>query len=629
MRFRICTVVAVFVLMVRTAPAGWSFKGPVSSPGLISTAYESANNFCLLDCAHNGARIRYGIYPTSEYPLSLVDTDINASSAIGMQKLPDVGDYADVNEAANFGRFSGYHSNGTQMMEYSDTCYIPVDSSNSNYPGADSLYAFHILELCTHEAGRISYPVYLSTPQDSNLSDSVSAYEVLIGWDSTCMNLVGIEEVPICGFYSEFFNFNLIYAGVVDSFPAVRVVAIRDISNNVQTPLIPPGCQIPIFYLRFALIEDSSAICHCDVKFIVQDCGDNTISTNNGLTLHTPYTLAQMTDSCEAVFDYHVQDVCPNTVPKDIVLVDGFGWVNDSCGGLVSCPRGEVFYHRADTLLGDVNLNGTPYENGDACFFREVLLGNFGPTNLPPGWSLEDWERAGVNSDINQNTAYWESGDLVLLTAIMSGYIQPPCYSVPDEQAELTIRGNGIYINVPVEIGAIYLAIRYEGEIGQPVLGEYAEGMTLDWNDLGGELRVLVWSPDHHTMPAGEGLLLKIPGNARFVFVDADIADYIGNTLSVEQGPARFTLEKAMPNPFEGTTEIGFAVASETNVNLSVYDISGKLVRTLINGKLVPGEYRATWDGKNEDGHRVKSGVYFVKMTAGRFSTSRKLMLLR
>jgi len=156
--------------------------------------------------------------------------------------------------------------------------------------------------------------------------------------------------------------------------------------------------------------------------------------------------------------------------------------------------------------------------------------------------------------------------------------------------------------------------------------------MALDWNDVGGELRVLIWSPDYRVMPAGSGLLLSIPGGARFEVTKAEVADYRGNMLSLrwaEKEDTGFSLKEAVPNPFKGATEIGFAVASEVVVNLSVYDVSGKLVKKILNEKLLLCEYRVTWDGRDESGRPVRNGVYFVRITAGEFSASRKLLLLR
>ncbi|MCD6086383.1 MAG: T9SS type A sorting domain-containing protein [Candidatus Hydrothermae bacterium] len=526
---------------------------------------------------------------------------------------------------------------GTDLSGAADTCTVELEIVSCEVPSyAD--YNFQIKKMCAYAGEDIDYPVFLTFMDES--VDPVAAYEVLIAWDPSCMTLTGVSEKKVQNYYSEYFDYDIIPAGVVDIWPAVRVVAIRDKANNVYTPPIyPPECQLELFDLHFHMNHDWDPNYACDVKFLVNECGDNTISDPTGINLHVPdYIFKVMVDdtipdSC-SVNSIYVGDVCPgpDTVMHDVALLDGFNWWDDPCVPN-ACVTGDIVSYPFNYTTGDVNLNTVPYEVADAAFFNHYLLGYYtvddDPNTPPQDWTGQDWQLSMMASDINHNTVPWEMGDLVLMTAVINGFIAPLSYTVPSEPVKLTVSGDNIYIDAPTELGGVYLVIKYEGEIGEPVLGEYANGMTLDWNDLGGELRVIIWSLDHHTMPAGEGLLLTIPGLKAENITKIDVADFVGNTLSVEKGLASFALRKAVPNPFKGTTEIGFAVASEANVNVSVYDISGKLVRTLVNRKLVPGEYTAAWDGRDNRGHSVKSGVYFVKMTAGKFSASRKLMLLK
>ena len=83
------------------------------------------------------------------------------------------------------------------------------------------------------------------------------------------------------------------------------------------------------------------------------------------------------------------------------------------------------------------------------------------------------------------------------------------------------------------------------------------------------------------------------------------------------------------PNPFNPTTSISYSVGAVSQVQLAVYDVRGALVRTLVNEPKQPNVYRVTWDGRNSEGHRVASGVYFYRLTAGEFQTTRKMVLLK
>ncbi|MEA2062789.1 MAG: FlgD immunoglobulin-like domain containing protein, partial [Gemmatimonadota bacterium] len=96
--------------------------------------------------------------------------------------------------------------------------------------------------------------------------------------------------------------------------------------------------------------------------------------------------------------------------------------------------------------------------------------------------------------------------------------------------------------------------------------------------------------------------------------------------------PRTFTLEQNSPNPFNPSTTIGFSVPASheiQTVRLFVYDIRGRLVRTLVDGVREPGCYTAYWDGTDAAHRQVASGVYFYRIQAGRFTQTRKMVLLK
>jgi len=88
------------------------------------------------------------------------------------------------------------------------------------------------------------------------------------------------------------------------------------------------------------------------------------------------------------------------------------------------------------------------------------------------------------------------------------------------------------------------------------------------------------------------------------------------------------------PNPFNPETWIPFSLSADSDVRLEVYDVDGGLVRTLNLGLVEAGEYTtkadaAYWDGRNDTGERVASGVYFYRLTAGSYSETRRLVILK
>jgi hypothetical protein len=94
--------------------------------------------------------------------------------------------------------------------------------------------------------------------------------------------------------------------------------------------------------------------------------------------------------------------------------------------------------------------------------------------------------------------------------------------------------------------------------------------------------------------------------------------------------PAEFALHQNVPNPFNPTTVIRYDVpAGDAVVTLRVYDVAGRLVRTLVDERQTAGRKSATWDGRNNRGITVATGVYFYRMQAGNFVQTRKMLLLK
>jgi hypothetical protein len=117
--------------------------------------------------------------------------------------------------------------------------------------------------------------------------------------------------------------------------------------------------------------------------------------------------------------------------------------------------------------------------------------------------------------------------------------------------------------------------------------------------------------------------------------VETILKDFFGEPYSpgtgVDTGPARvpLTLGTGAPNPFRVSTGISFSLPAAGPAELTIYDVSGRLVRTLARGMLPAGRSSVTWDGRTADGQRVASGVYFVRLTADGESRVRPIVRLR
>lgn len=123
-----------------------------------------------------------------------------------------------------------------------------------------------------------------------------------------------------------------------------------------------------------------------------------------------------------------------------------------------------------------------------------------------------------------------------------------------------------------------------------------------------------------------------------FTLVVADMLDLQNTARSVS--PANFSrqtsavqyrddLAQNYPNPFNPSTTIAFSLSRATSVDFVIYDVTGARIRTLLDGRKAPGVHRIAWDGTDQRGTRVASGVYFYKLKSPHFQSTKKMVLLR
>ncbi|MDK9701268.1 MAG: T9SS type A sorting domain-containing protein [bacterium] len=113
-------------------------------------------------------------------------------------------------------------------------------------------------------------------------------------------------------------------------------------------------------------------------------------------------------------------------------------------------------------------------------------------------------------------------------------------------------------------------------------------------------------------------------GGSADCFISMFRFDSTSVTQTGETSPAYYHLTQNYPNPFNSSTTISYSLPKPGHVDLRLFDITGREVATLVNQKQETGSYRVTFDGKN-----LSSGTYFVRMQAGEFIKTQKMVLLR
>lgn len=107
----------------------------------------------------------------------------------------------------------------------------------------------------------------------------------------------------------------------------------------------------------------------------------------------------------------------------------------------------------------------------------------------------------------------------------------------------------------------------------------------------------------------------------------SELPSAIGDVVSVT--PEKFDLSPNYPNPFNPTTHFTYQLPAQSNVEIRIFDMLGRRVKTIVDTHQAAGHYTAEWDGKDDLGLAAASGVYFLRMKAGSFSKVRKITLIR
>jgi hypothetical protein len=99
----------------------------------------------------------------------------------------------------------------------------------------------------------------------------------------------------------------------------------------------------------------------------------------------------------------------------------------------------------------------------------------------------------------------------------------------------------------------------------------------------------------------------------------------------IESGeiPESFSLFQNYPNPFNPRTRIEFSIPEESYVTIEIFNIKGEMVKTLVQQRLSAGNRVITWDGEDDSGNRVSSGIYFYRLICGGFVSTKKMMLIK
>jgi len=91
----------------------------------------------------------------------------------------------------------------------------------------------------------------------------------------------------------------------------------------------------------------------------------------------------------------------------------------------------------------------------------------------------------------------------------------------------------------------------------------------------------------------------------------------------------RFDMSQNYPNPFNPSTKIDFSVPRSSIVTIKIYDITGKEIKSLVSQKMSPGKYTVDWNGTDNNGLQIATGVYFYRLVASGNVIVKKMVLIK
>jgi hypothetical protein len=118
-------------------------------------------------------------------------------------------------------------------------------------------------------------------------------------------------------------------------------------------------------------------------------------------------------------------------------------------------------------------------------------------------------------------------------------------------------------------------------------------------------------------------------GNSRRTGYVEDVSTSVVDNIPAPSAPIGYALNQNYPNPFNPETTIHYSLAEEGSVRLTIYNVLGQEIVSLVDEHQQSGKYMAVWTGVDAAGSQVSSGLYFYRLEAGDFVSTKKMVLLR
>ncbi len=381
---------------------------------------------------------------------------------------------------------------------------------------------------------------------------------------------------------------------------------------NIRSNTDPGQCDASLFY-------NVSASDNCTAPDI--SCAPSSTIFPVGTTTVTCTATDDAGNSATCSFDVTVVDNEPPTItcPPDIVTNTDPGQCGavvtyavtgtDNCPVTVSCNPSSGSFFPVGTST--VNCTATDASGNTAtCSFKVTVISraeiDVKPRSCPNPLNIV--EMGVIPVAILGGNPCFNLNDIDLSTVLLNG-VAPLRYLTDDVASPVPNRRDGCDCTTLGRDGFLDLIFYFDAKQVIATLGAVNNG----------DVKVLTLTANLFNGNSIEGKdCVRINSKSKS-----------GATSTSFSTPTDFELKDNFPNPFNATTSISYSLSTEGFVTLNIYNILGQKVRTLVQEHQTSGYKTVIWDGKNDSGEGISSGIYLYRIQVGEFSETKRMTLLK
>ncbi|MFA6978579.1 MAG: S8 family serine peptidase [Ignavibacteriaceae bacterium] len=224
--------------------------------------------------------------------------------------------------------------------------------------------------------------------------------------------------------------------------------------------------------------------------------------------------------------------------------------------------------------------------------------------------------------------------NIILKGTLLKNYLTKTSYG----NAKVEFTGNEVYLTTDQPVAGIQLQFKGKGLKDKKFIYSGSANFENMSSSLGDTTQIaLMYSLNKNEFAPGKYLIGTIDGDAKGISLsDAVLSDNEGGKINlnlIDNGvstiPENYYLDQNYPNPFNLSTTIQYGIPAKTAGKIVIYNILGQQVRTFDLGEREAGRYKIMWDGKNNYGSVISSGVYIFRFESVKFTSAKKMMLLK